>query len=300
MKYFYLLFLFFSFLHTGFAQEVEVSGECIESPVSLSSIGDVNGKPAYQGVGTVAGIAGVMVSVYWMPAPDNVWVIDFDGQPYFMNSCVTEGPVSTTNLTCPWTAVTDMTCDGLEPLSVTGSAVLAVRYSNFIAKESGGKVELQWSTSQETNNKGFSIERSTDGVNWIVMGSLRGAGSSSIETSYRFIDHIPAEGKNFYRLVQEDLDGVRSYSKVVTINMANSQPFSYWVRNNPGKGIFQLSTRSTTKVDLSVIDLTGKILIQRSVNNGLHQLDLSKYAPGVYLLQMKLNNQLITTKLIKQ
>ena len=299
MKYFYLLFSFLSFLHTGFTQEVEVSGECIESPVSLSSVGDVDGKPAYAGTGTVAGNPNVAVSVFWIEA-DAVWVIAFDGQPYFMNSCVTEGPVSTTNLTCPWTAVTDMTCDGLEALSVTGSAVLAVRYANFIAKESGGKVELQWSTSQETNNKGFSIERATDGINWMVIGSLRGAGSSTIETSYRFIDHIPAEGKNFYRLVQEDLDGVRSYSKVVSINMANSQPFSYWVRNNPGKGIFQLSTRSTTKVDLSVIDLTGKILIQRSVNNGLHQLDLSNYAPGLYLLQMKLNNQLITTKLIKQ
>lgn len=299
MKHIYLLVLFLTLLYSGFSQDVIISGECIESPVSLTAIEDVNGKPAYQGVGTVAGIENVIVSVYWMGAPDNVWVIDFDGQPYFMNTCVTDGPVSTTNTTCPWTSVTDMTCSGTEPLSVTGTAALPVRYASFTANALGQKVELKWKTSQETNNKGFGIERAMDGNNWTVIGFVNGAGNSTIETSYQFMDQAPLTGKNYYRLVQEDLDGVRSYSIVVSINMTNNA-FAYWVSNNPGKGLFRLSTRSSSKVDLTVTDLSGKILMQRSVNNGVHLLDLSNFSRGVYLLQMKSNNQLITTKLIKQ
>lgn len=300
MKHVYLSLLFLSFLFTGFSQELVVGGECIESPVSLSGIGDINGKPAYQGVGTVAGTAGVTVSVYWIGAPDNVWVIDFDGQPYFMNTCVKDGPVSTTNTNCPWTAVTDMTCSGTDPLSVTGSAALPVRFTGFTANSLGEKVALNWKTAQETNNKGFSIERSLDGHNWAALGFVAGAGNASIETSYRFIDQAPLNGRNYYRLVQEDLDGIRSYSIVVSINMSSSDAFSYWVSNNPGKGLFRVSIRSSSAIELSVMDLSGKILMQRSVINGVHLLDLSNYSRGVYLLQMKSNNQLITTKLIKQ
>lgn len=301
MKQIYLAFFSLCLIYNSYAQDLVVSGECINSPVSLTQVADVNGKPAFQGTGTVQGISNVLINVYWMGDPDNVYVIDFDGQPYFMNTCNTSGPASTERSDCPWTEVVPMTCTGTQPLSVTGTdAVLTVKYSAFTATGLKDQVELIWKTTQEINNRGFHVERSVDGINWTYIGFVAGAGNSTIEISYQFTDRQPAEGNNFYRLVQEDFDGKRSFSRILNINITNTNQFAYLTGHNPGKGLFGLRINTSSRVEMSVIDLSGKIILQRSVRGGIHLLDLSDQAPGIYLLHLKSGTQLNTIKLIKQ
>lgn len=301
MRHIYLVFFSLFLIHNSYAQDLVVSGECINSPVSLTQIANINGKPAFQGTGTVEGIANVLVSVYWMGDPDNVYVIDFDGQPYFMNTCNTSGPASTEREDCPWTEVVTMTCTGTQPLSVTGTAaVLSVKYSAFTATRLKDQVELNWKTAQEINNRGFFVERSVDGINWTNIGFVAGAVNSTSEISYQFTDRQPAEGNNFYRLIQEDLDGKRSFSRILNINITKTNQFAYLTGSNPGKGLFGLKINSSSRVEMSVMDLSGKIILQKSVSGGTHSIDLSKHVPGVYLLHLKSDTQSNTIKLIKQ
>ncbi|MEO6673940.1 MAG: T9SS type A sorting domain-containing protein [Ginsengibacter sp.] len=297
MKIFYAVFILLLLQFSANTQTVIVSGECMSSAITLSSISDINGKPAYQGTGTVDGIPNVTVSVYWLGVPDNLWVLDFDGQPYFQNACDFDIPPGT-GATCPWDVVSGTTCTGGTPLAITGAVALPIRLISFTASKTNNHVLLNWKAATETNNKGFEVQRSSDGNNWITIGFVTGGGNSFSESTYHYIDNTPLERNNYYRLIQYDINNNPSYFPVVRIDFKN--PAYYIIANNPGKGIYQLSIQSPLPVQLSVSDLSGKKLITKRVGPGAYQLDISRYPAGIYLLQLQKDNEIFTEKLIKQ
>lgn len=69
-------------------------------------------------------------------------------------------------------------------------------------------VLVEWHTSWERNNKGYTIERSKDLVNFEEVGQVVDvAGSSNSINAYRFVDSAPYKGTSYYRLRQLDVDG---------------------------------------------------------------------------------------------
>ena len=281
------------------AQTITVGGQCMASNITLNKIADVNGRSAYQGTGTVDGVPGVTVSVYWMGAPDNVWVLDFDGQPFYYETCNTSEPSGTSNGSCPWTEVTPGACTGAAPLFVSGVAALPVELVTFTAqKSSNNDVDLKWKTASENNNKGFDVQRSTDAVNWTTIGFVNGKGNVATESNYLFTDKEAAEGKNYYRLLQIDFDGNKKYSSIVNVDLP--QKAYYTITNNPGKGVYQIRIASAEKVELSVLDLSGRRIMNKIVGIGVQEVNISNYPAGTYLLQLRRGDELITEKLVKQ
>jgi hypothetical protein len=297
MRLLYLL-CFISLLHlSARTQTINVSGQCMTGIITLDPILEsVNGKIAYQGTGTVDGNAGVTISVYWLGAPDNVWVLDYDGQPYFQNSCNTVQPLSSPNIDCPWTPVDGTTCTGSTQLTITGSGVLAVRLLGFTATNSGGQVLLNWKTVAETNNKEFEIHRSMDGTSWQTIGTVPGNTNSITEIKYSYTDKTPSTGKNYYRLLQKDLNGHSWYSGILTVDIFNNRLFR--LLNEPAPGKYQLEVQSNQAAEISVLDISGKKLWSLKAAKGMHQIDLSAYPAGMYLLRIKMNDEYFTQKLI--
>lgn len=79
-------------------------------------------------------------------------------------------------------------------------------------------VEIEWSTLSEMNNNFFRVEKSSDGVNWVKVGELNGAGNSNTKRDYRLIDEIPFLNTSFYRLSQIDFDGTVTTYKPKSVN----------------------------------------------------------------------------------
>jgi Secretion system C-terminal sorting domain len=296
--YFLTILLLHCFFYSH-AQIVNVSGRCITGTITLNKIADINTRPAYQGTGTVDASAGVTVSIYWLPTPDVLWVLDFDGQPYFQNACNFSIPTSTTNTSCPWTVVSGQVCNGASTLSITGPGGLPVTFSSFSARKENKAVILNWKTATESNNKGFEIQRSADGINWFAIGFAEGSINSVSEKSYQFKDAIPLTGKNFYRLAQVDLDNKQSYSVVVNIEVSNPDGY-YLLKNNPGNGIYLLTIpASVERYSISVLDITGRRILNKFLEAGTHTIDISSYMSGTYLLRINKGSEVFTEKLIK-
>ena len=57
---------------------------------------------------------------------------------------------------------------------------------------------------------------------------------------------------------------------------------------------------STGQTELVMVDVGGRILMGKMAGQGIHQLDISAYAPGIYILQLKQGKQSFIEKLIKQ
>ncbi len=298
MRKLVILFFFTTLFTIARSQNITVTGECINSPILLNKITDEDGKVAYEGTGTVDGSVGVVTDVYWLGAPDNVWVVAFDGQPYFQNSCNTIAPAGTGNGSCLWSAVSGQTCTGGTALAVTGSGVLPVTISSFTAGVNNNQVTLKWETASENNNKGFEIQRSQGGVNWTVLGFVSGNVNSSVASMYQFIDSNPFSGVAYYRLRQVDVDGKFNYSTTASVRILKSGFYS--IIREAGNTGYQLNLDATAgKVDLLVFDNNGQRLISRPGVTGMQHVNLVNYPAGIYLLQIKKGSETFTEKLIK-
>lgn len=86
-------------------------------------------------------------------------------------------------------------------------SALPVTLTNYrIVSADKQAVTIGWSTTAEQHNDYFSIERSTDGAHFTVIGKVAGTNLAS-GSNYSFRDEQPGIGNNFYRLSQTDFNG---------------------------------------------------------------------------------------------
>ncbi|MEE4258497.1 MAG: DUF2271 domain-containing protein [Bacteroidales bacterium] len=72
---------------------------------------------------------------------------------------------------------------------------------------------------------------------------------------------------------------------------------------NPGNGLFTIEKLPSETKEVSIIDLSGRIIqtLKRNelLNNENLQLDLRNFSNGIYLFKIHINGEIITKKLIK-
>ncbi len=153
-----------------------------------------------------------------------------------------------------------------DTFDVIVSSVLPVTLTSFSATLNQNKVVLDWVTSQEINNRYFTLEKSNNGINFNYLAKINAAGNSNSVTSYQFIDAAPFDGINYYRLSQTNMDGVSKYFEVKKINNKSNKDFYstiYNVGNN--KVNITITSNKTDNVSLRVIDVQGKTLLQNNI-----------------------------------
>ena len=89
---------------------------------------------------------------------------------------------------------------------------LPIELLSFEAICNNNSVNLLWSTASEKNNDYFTIERSSDGITFQTVLTVKGAGNSNQVINYSAIDEKPIDGIAYYRLKQTDYDGKFEYS----------------------------------------------------------------------------------------
>ncbi len=279
-------------------QTASVSGACMTGTINLFDGPIVNGKPTYIGTGTVAGNMGVQISIQWLGSPDNVWVLQFDGQPFFFSTFQGDKPLSTTSGT--WTNLDPSTCPNTTPLSITGSGVIPIELTFLKAQMDNHKTVLTWQTASESNNRGYEIQRSSSGKDWQALDFVEGLGNSATTQNYQYTDNKPFAGINYYRLKQIDYDGAFMFSKAVSVK--NTKDFSFKISPNPSKGLFivkAFNSDKSTPLSINVFDLLGRLIITQTTVVSEKTFDISAYPAGTYIIEMLYDSEVYRTKLIK-
>ena len=179
---------------------------------------------------------------------------------------------------------------------LAAGAVVPVQLLSFSGYRAGDKNTLAWATSSEVNNRGFQVERSTDAVHFSPIGfvnSLAVSGNST-RTIYYVYEDLNATGvKYYYRLRQQDIDGLSRLSHVVHINATFSN-------NLLVSSIYPLPVQSVLNVvisspvndllQVSVIDSKGRLVGHQkgAVTRGSNtlQVDAIELPPGPYFLKV--------------
>ena len=179
--------------------------------------------------------------------------------------------------------------------TVTIDANLPVVWGLITLSKVNGNVEIDWSTASEQNTKDFEIQYSTNTINWSSIGTVLAAGNSSYPKNYSFIHTSPLKNNNYnyYRILQRDLDGKFSYSKIVSILFNEPGP-DVVVYPNPVEEVLTIYT-STEQV-VSLYNAAGSLVWKAKLPAGRNQLPVNKFSKGVYILA---TNELKTRVIIR-
>lgn len=157
-----------------------------------------------------------------------------------------------------------------------------------------GEVLLEWSTASEENNDHFDVERSSEGTEFVKIGTVFGNGTSSYSHYYTFPDERALHGSSYYRLRQVDFDGTQFITDPIAIGGTHSSTLELSCNPICGKSLdVSLYSESALPVTFSLTDPTGKRIAQETVvtQNGDNsiRIDCSRLSSGIYLLAVWMN-----------
>ena len=103
-------------------------------------------------------------------------------------------------------------------------AVLPVSLVDWTADEKAGYVDLRWTTSEEDEHEYFVVEHSTDGKHFSeLIAVMQPQGSyEGLLRDYEYVHQLPAQGTNYYRLVQYDRGGKATTFDVRSVRLNTS------------------------------------------------------------------------------
>ncbi len=184
---------------------------------------------------------------------------------------------------------------------------LPVELSSFTGIAGKEGVELKWTTASELNNLGWDVERTstTSSQDWIIIGSVKGSGTSTSLKQYSFLDKDALNGSFQYRLKQKDIDGTFKYSKIVEVK--NNVVLSYKLGNYPNP--FNPSTKiafeipASGMVNITVYNMLGEkvaTIVNERMESGDHEIifNASKLASGMYIYRLTAGSNVIAKKML--
>ena len=166
---------------------------------------------------------------------------------------------------------------------------------------------LSWSTVSEFNNDYYTVERSSTGSNFELVGTVEGLGSTSNEQNYVFTVKDPIRGINYYRLTQVDYDGQKEVLGVLSSEWPCSDQLNdVQIFPNPTEDDVNLLITRDEREEFAVqvYNSVGQSVIPSIQEDGKDQgstllkLRTNELPAGVYLIKVVVGEKVYTEKLV--
>jgi len=163
-------------------------------------------------------------------------------------------------------------------ISVPGS--LPLKWLSFTAKEINGKVLLSWSTTEEVHTSHFEVERSVNGADFAVIGTLAAKGDA-VRNDYSFEDASLQTGTHVYRIRQVDVDNRFAYSKLASVHIRDRKS-GVQLAPNPASGTTKITLpQGIQQATLQVYTISG-VLVKTIRVSSQQPIAVHDLAKGTY------------------
>jgi Secretion system C-terminal sorting domain len=179
-------------------------------------------------------------------------------------------------------------------VTYSGCSPLPIELISFDAKCNSGQIDLTWETASEVNNDYFTVQRTSNGIDFETIGTVAGAGNSGQMLAYSFVDTDPVEGIAYYSLKQTDFNGHIEHLSLAAVSCNDAAEFT--ISPNPSTGIFIIDGAEQNS-EIRITDALGQIVFQTKVMGEKTEIDLSKYLDGIYFVQVVSQNGLASKKI---
>lgn len=171
--------------------------------------------------------------------------------------------------------------------------VLAVQMSSFNANRSNNNVTLSWTTTYESNNRGFEIQRRYSNQNdfeTIAFVNTKATnGNSTSANVYNYVDANNSTAVTYYRIRQVNVDGTSKYSLIRQVDGSKSKAQTMVYPNPATNGTTNFVFATNDSRNIQIVDMSGHVV--NNWNNYSYQdLKITNLKSGVYFLQINTAN----------
>jgi hypothetical protein len=184
--------------------------------------------------------------------------------------------------------------------------VLPVQILNFSGNLQNNNVLLSWLILATKEVDRFEIERSLDNINYAKVGTVTDAVKLNEQQTFAYSDDINGINNDiiYYRLKVIGKAGEIKYSNVMVIRRSLTKtPIS--IVPNPANDYVSVRffAEKESLVTIRLVDNLGKtaLLEKQKASKGSNVLQLTgltKFSAGVYTIQVYVNDEIVTQKLI--
>lgn len=203
------------------------------------------------------------------------------------------------------TGIGAFTASGISNFSpivlVNSGGILPIELISFTGQCEDNSIHIAWTTISELNNDYFTIEKSTDAINWEIVGTKKGAGNSNQIINYDFIDETTYRNADviYYRLKQTDYNGKFEYFNPISIINCAIE-IDIIVFPNPATDIVYIKIgEQNSSYNATLYSCEGKqLLAEKLSSQQINAINVSDLADGIYTLFVL--NEETNKKMIKK
>jgi hypothetical protein len=163
-------------------------------------------------------------------------------------------------------------------------SILPVRIIGIDARVIDGLIQLNWQLSNPISGESvFLVERSNDGNNFSVMGTVR---TSLNQTEFQFPDKPNNQNVYYYRVKWKDAEGKWNYSSTRKINMSVNDFRIFKAYPNPATDyVYVELNNASAPYYCNVTDVTGREYINTALKQSMN-IDLRSLPSGIYYMRV--------------
>jgi hypothetical protein len=183
-------------------------------------------------------------------------------------------------------------------LAILMPNALPIDLLSFSGECLSNQIRLNWETASESNNDYFSVERSSDGINWTEIGTINAAGNATSSRKYFFDDLIRYNEISYYRLKQHDFSGVSRTFNPISVQNCLTDNEALSIFPNPATNAIYINFKGNIEqiTNSEIYDLFGRNMYQSSIYQSV--IDISSFEEGIYFLKLMLLSGNITKKFV--
>lgn len=182
------------------------------------------------------------------------------------------------------------------------ASVLPMTPDNFsVTKLSPDAALAKWTVDPGSGWGYFTLQRSTDGLQFTSIGTEAATGNNSIHEDYSYTDHSPLRGINYYRLAMVNAVGNIFYSPIGILTFGEpSCPVTLYPI--PTKDILHISAPGIPEArTIDLVSVSGQVLQSYPVSRlDGSTLSVSRLPFGSYFIRIRGNGQSYVLPFLKQ
>lgn len=165
---------------------------------------------------------------------------------------------------------------------------------------------LSWEIEDQQQNIYYEIEHQAPGEEFLKVGEQTAYLSYSQSRAYQFEVTNLVTGTHQFRVVQVSPGGLRSYSKIIELDLSQATPYQVLVPNPLSRGSsLQIRVDQTQNLDIYLVDMKGKrhskLFSGESKGGSFQSISLQKLngiSRGIYVLSIEGRDFRINKKVI--
>ncbi|GAB2825061.1 hypothetical protein GCM10027043_28060 [Ferruginibacter profundus] len=170
---------------------------------------------------------------------------------------------------------------------------LPVTWLGIQAQWQNAQAKINWQVANQVNVKDYTVQQSSNGTTY-TDACIVNAGNSN---NYSCTVSANTTFKNYFRVLQKDIDGKTSYSNTIILNPFAKVALSVF----PNPATNKLYIHGLRNISTAVItDVNGKTIDRLSISAAANYFTISKLPKGIYFIRLKEKDTEQTIKFIKE